>query len=136
MMRLTPYLHFDGNCREALSFYQGCLGGTVEAQTVGESLMAEDLPAEMHDRVLHATLVSGEITIMASDMSTPEQLIRSGAITFSINSDDLAATRAVFDKLAVGANVTNQLQEEFFGTYGDLTDRFGISWVFEVSKAE
>ena len=73
---------------------------------------------------------------MASDMSTPEQLIRSGAITLSVSSDDLAATRAAFDKLAVGANVTNQRKEEFFGIYGDLTDKYGVSWMFAVGNAQ
>ena len=51
-MKLNPYLHFDGNCREALSFYQECLGGAAEFQTVGQSPLAEGLPAETHDRVL------------------------------------------------------------------------------------
>ena len=28
-MNLMPYLLFDGNCAEAMAFYQGCLGGEL-----------------------------------------------------------------------------------------------------------
>jgi PhnB protein len=136
MMRVTPYLHLDGNCREVLRFYQECFGGQLEMQVLGESPMAEHMPTELHERILHAQLVAGEFTLMASDFSTPEQLVRSGIVALSVISDDLEATRATFEKLAAGATVTNQLKEEFFGTYGDLTDRYGFSWMFQVNLAQ
>jgi PhnB protein len=132
MARLSPYLHFDGNCREAMDFYRDCLGGELWVQTVGETPMAQGMPVETHDRILHAELTAGDVKIMASDMSAPEQLVRSGSVTLCYNGADLAATRAIFDKLSAGANVTNPLKEEFFGTYGDLTDKYGISWMFQV----
>ena len=30
-MKLNPYLHFNGNCREAMEFYAEVLGGKVLA---------------------------------------------------------------------------------------------------------
>lgn len=36
-----------------------------------------------------------------------------------------------FKNLAVGAHVTTDLRSEFFGTYGDLQDKFGISWMLQ-----
>ena len=29
MTTLTPYLLFDGNCRQAMEFYRSCLGGEL-----------------------------------------------------------------------------------------------------------
>lgn len=29
--RINPYLNFNGNCREAMTFYRDCLGGRVDA---------------------------------------------------------------------------------------------------------
>ncbi len=136
MARLTPYIRFNGNCREAMTFYRDCLGGELEIQTVGESPMAAGMPAETHDRVLHAVLVADGITIMASDMGGSEHAVQRGAFTLCVNSDDLAQTRTFFDKLSVGANVTNPLKEEYFGTYGDLTDQYGISWMFQVDNGQ
>ncbi len=28
-MKLNPYLMFSGNCKEALTFYAGCLSGEI-----------------------------------------------------------------------------------------------------------
>lgn len=117
-----------------MTFYRDCLSGALEIQTVGESPMAAAMPAETHDRVLHAVLVADGITVMASGMGGSGHAGQGGAITLCVNSDDLAQTRSFFDNLSVGANVTNPLKEEYFGTYGDLTDRYGISWMFQVDN--
>lgn len=37
MKEITPYLNFGGNCREAMTFYQRCLGGELTVGTFGES---------------------------------------------------------------------------------------------------
>jgi PhnB protein len=47
MAQLIPYLTFDGNCREAMTFYKDCIGGELELQTVGGSPMAASMPPEM-----------------------------------------------------------------------------------------
>ena len=47
MTRLNPYLRFnDGKCKEAMNFYKAIFGGTVEMMTIGESPMAQEMPAE------------------------------------------------------------------------------------------
>jgi len=33
---LNPYLMFDGNCREALEFYQAIFGGELNVMTYGD----------------------------------------------------------------------------------------------------
>jgi len=37
MMNLTPFLLFDGNCAEAMTFYQFCLGGELPITRVGDT---------------------------------------------------------------------------------------------------
>jgi PhnB protein len=37
MTQINSYLTFNGNCQEAMIFYQKCLGGELTFQTVGES---------------------------------------------------------------------------------------------------
>ena len=57
MSKLTPYLGFDGNCTEAMRFYEAALGGKIETTlTFGESPMAEQCPAEHRHRVMHSAL--------------------------------------------------------------------------------
>ena len=131
MARLNPYLQFDGNCREAMSFYRECLGGDLSIQTFGEAPMGEGTPDEMRDRILHAMLAGGGMVLMASDMVGDHAPSHGGPVTLCLNSEDREEIEAYYAKLAAGATVTQPLMETFFGLYGALTDRYGINWMFQ-----
>ncbi len=66
-MKLTPYLLFDGNCAEAMTFYKVCLGGELTITTLGDSPMKGQFPTEQHKKVVNSRLTSGAIDISASD---------------------------------------------------------------------
>jgi uncharacterized glyoxalase superfamily protein PhnB len=70
MTQLSPYLHFDGTCREAMTFYQSVFGGELRLMTVGESPLAARMPAKLHARILHANLKADALTILASGRGT------------------------------------------------------------------
>ena len=56
-MQLTTYLNFNGNCKTAFDFYAATLGGKIKLMmTMGESPMGDNVPAEMKDKIMHATL--------------------------------------------------------------------------------
>lgn len=130
MAQLTPYIHFSGKCQEAMTFYQQVLGGQLDIQKVGDSPMAEDLPAEAKDSVLHAALTNEHLTIMASDMGDDKQSLP-GGVSLCLYANSKDEIEPLFDKLADGGQVAHPLEEAFFGTYGDLTDKFGVSWMFQ-----
>jgi len=137
MKQLNPYLRFDGNCREAMTFYKNALGGELTLQTIGESPMASQTPADAHKKILHASLNSGGIALMASDMMGPGGVKKGNEISLTVVGSSKEEAEAFFSKLSAGGNVTHPLKEEFFGLYGDLTDKYGISWMFnfETPKA-
>ena len=63
-------MSFENNCREAMNFYKDCLGGKLSMQTVSESPeMAAQMPPQFKDKILHASLIVGDITILASDLN-------------------------------------------------------------------
>jgi len=67
-MQLNPMLTFNGQCKAAFEFYQECFGGTMQTiMTWGESPMAAQIPAEMHDRIIHASLLVGPTSLLGSD---------------------------------------------------------------------
>jgi len=138
MLHCTPFLLFDGNCAEAMKFYQICLGGELTITKTGETPMKELFPKEKWERVINANLKSGDIEISATDwMASPEFEPMQGN-TFAIfvvgNSyDDL---KIVFNKLRDGDN-NKRLQELHdmpFGTYGQFYDKYGIQWIFRGDK--
>jgi len=131
MPQLNPYLLFSGNCREAMTFYKSCLGGELTIQTIGETPMAGQMPPAMQDKIMHSVLAKDGIVLMASDMVGPEGVKNGNAITLAIMGSSKAEIEPVFAKLSAGANVLHPLTEEWFGTFGDLVDKFGIGWMFQ-----
>jgi PhnB protein len=130
-MQLTTYLLLDGTCKEALSFYQTVFGGELTMTTIGDSPMKAAFPVTMHGKIVNARLKSEVVDISASDWLHPtEKPIRGNTVCLYLNSGKPDATKAIFGKLSVGAEVTDPLIEQPFGLYGALNDRFGNRWMF------
>jgi PhnB protein len=129
MAHINPYLHFDGTCREAMTFYKECLGGEVTFMTVGESPMAAQMPPAAHKQVLHATLKAGAVDLMASDMMSSGGVKHGNEVSLSLVCDSKAEIETLFRKLSAGGTVSHALKEEFFGTHGNLVDKYGITWM-------
>ncbi len=134
MANLVPYLRFNGTCAEAMKFYKDCLGGELQIMTVGESPNASQMPKEAQKQVMHSRLKNGSIELMGSDMAGPMGVKAGSTISLSLQSASKAEVENLFAKLSAGGRVTHALKDEFFGTYGDLTDKFGIDWMFNVEK--
>ena len=129
MRSLNVYLTFPGNCEEALNFYKECLDGEIlNLQRFGESPM--ETPDADKQRVMHAEFKADGIYLMASD-SMPDQPTQPGSIIqLSINLDNAAEQKQLFNRLAAGGTVTFPLQETFWGAeFGMLIDKFGIHWM-------
>ncbi len=134
-MQFYPYLNFDGDCQAAFRFYEGVLGGKIEAMTThGDSPIADQVPPSWHDRVLHARLVVGDAVLMASD-SPPEHYEKPGGIYVSLNVEDPAAADRIFYALAENGSVTMPIEKTFWAErFGMLVDRFGIPWMINCSE--
>ena len=135
MITLTPYLLLDGTCEQAMQFYQRCLGGELTLTLVGDSPMKAVFPATLHHKVLNARLVSAHLVLSASDWLRPQQTpVQGNTVCLYLSGGTFADLKALFDKLSEGAEVTDPLKAEPFGTYGALNDKFGIRWMFHAAK--
>ena len=134
MKSLQVYLHFGGECREALDFYKEAIGGEIKSmQTYGEANMAED--ESQKDRVLHSEFQADEIFIMAAD-GMQGQTVKSGNnISLNISVDNEERQTEIFNKLSKGGKVTMPLEDTFWGArFGMLRDKFGINWMLNCEK--
>ncbi|TGE27326.1 VOC family protein [Hymenobacter metallicola] len=129
MHPLTPYLTFNGTCREAMTFYQRCLGGDLQIQNVAGSPAAEHMPAEYHDGVLHAILTNESLVLMASDTGA-EPVSKGTMVSLSINCRSEEEITRLYQLLGEGGHITMPLADTFWNAkFGMLTDRFGIDWM-------
>ena len=138
MIKLTPFLLFEGNCAEAMAFYQSCLGGELTVTRFGDTPMGELAPPEQMNKVVYSHLESRAIVFSATDWLHPTRTPRKGnTVGMYINSGTYSQLRVVFDKLAVGADpdLLDDLQDMPFGCYGHLADRYGVHWFFRGEKS-
>jgi len=133
-MHFAPYIFFYGRCEEALEFYKTVFAGRYEAMRIGGSPLAEQMPADWADKIMHATFTARGITFMASDGSPGKSIDpEAGNITLSLSTADLAEGTRLFNALADGGTVSMQLEKTFWGaTFGQLVDRFGIEWMLNL----
>lgn len=131
MTTLTPYLLFEGNCRQAMEFYRSCLGGDLLVTTVQDSPAKDRMPASQHEKVLNARLRGSNVDISASDWLRPDRTpVRGNTACLYLSGGTFEELKDLFDKLAYGGKVTDPLSQQFFGTYGALNDKFGVRWMF------
>ena len=140
MLKTMPFLLFDGNCAEAMTFYHECLGGELTITKLKDSPMKDTMPQDKWERTINAHLKSGDIEISATDwMAAPQYIPKYGDI-FAIfvlggSYDEL---REVFDKLSKGHKDDRfmDLHQLPIGTYGQFFDKYGYHWIFKGDKAE
>jgi PhnB protein len=127
-MAFRPYLFFGGTCRDAFTRYGEIFGGEVTILTM------KDVPGEpppgQEDVVIHAALKVGEELLMASDDPVADPFGPVQGMRVSYDAADADDAKRVFDALAEGGAVDQELQPTFFSVaFGMCTDRFGTPWM-------
>lgn len=135
-MLVNPYLMFNGNCAEALKFYETALGAKIEfSMPFAGSPAADTVPADFGNKILHATILVGDTKVMASD-APPGHYQQPQGISVSLSLDDPAKGEAIFNALSENGQVQMPYQPTFWAAgFGMCTDRFGIPWMVNVEQA-
>lgn len=131
-VRLNPYIHLDGEAREALEFYQGIFGGEVTLSTYGE-FGSPDAP--FADKIMHGMLEGdGRFALMISDVPPGMDYEPGGNIAISLSGDDADALRGYWEGLSAGASVAVPLEKQMWGDeFGQCRDRFGVAWMVNIA---
>lgn len=134
MAQAIPYLAFNGDCAEAMRFYERVLGlgAKLEMMMSGADLpMAAQIPREHAHRILHARLRFDDGSYLyAGDAPLHVPYDGMKGLTITMNYPSTARGEAVFDALADGGTVIMPFQPAFWAkSAGMLTDKFGTPWV-------
>ncbi|HEY8022470.1 MAG TPA: VOC family protein [Thermoanaerobaculia bacterium] len=137
MPQLDTYLVFDGNCAEAMRFYERTLGGKLETlMTHAESPVAAQTPPGSADRIMHARLVLDGRVLMASDAMAGPSYEGMKGFSLALVYPTVAEAKKVFDALAEGGEVRMPLEKTFWAeSFGMLVDRFGTPWMVNGGRA-
>jgi PhnB protein len=126
------YLAFNGNCAEAMRFYERALDGKLETIIRNaDSPWASQTPPEHSQRIMHARLaLDGNGILYGGDCppGMPYEGIK--GVSLTLNYDTVEQAQHVFGALAEGGTVTMAMQPAFWAkAWGMLVDRFGTPWI-------
>jgi PhnB protein len=131
MPSAIPYLAYDGNCAEAMRFYERALDGKIEMMlSCADSPMAAQVPKELAQRIMHARLAlpDGGMLYAGDCMGQPYQGIHGASI--ALNYETVAEAKRIFERLADGGTVTMAMAPTFWAkSFGMVTDKFGAHWL-------
>ena len=135
MTQISAYLNFNGNCREAMTFYKNCLGGELSLQTVEGSPMEAGCPSGVKHQVLHSSLTKNGLILMGSDMVSPEGLKMGNNISLSLNCSSKEEITRFFKALSNGGKIIEPLRVQFWGAmFAVLKDKMGITWMLNYNR--
>jgi len=130
MLQLDNYLFFDGNCADAMRFYERTLGGKLQLMTHGDSPMAAQTPPGSANRIMHARLELDGRLLMASDSMVGQPYEGMKGFSLSLIYPTVAEAQRIFAALADGGQVTMPIAKTFWAeAFGMLVDRFGTPWM-------
>ncbi len=132
MTQAIAYLGFNGNCADAMRFYEQALSGKIEVLMSGaDSPIATQMPKEFAHRILHARLaLPGGGTLYAGDCPghMPYEGIK--GVSIALDYDTTAEAERVFAALGDAGQVTMPMQSAFWAKrFGMLVDKFGTPWI-------
>ena len=135
MKASIPYLNFDGNCKEAITFYHDCLGGELMLSTFGESGM--EVPPESKDRIVHARITDrGTVILMASDTMVGTPYVQSNNIWISLPCDSDEEVDGLYKALSAGGKEVMAPHDSFWNArFAMFSDKFGFDWMLNHEKA-
>ncbi|WP_114751175.1 VOC family protein [Pleomorphovibrio marinus] len=129
LIHLVPYLRFDGNCEEALTFYSHIFNGTINIEQ-RYKVLGNQVSDSYHSKILHAQFEFAEARFFACDVFPDRKTQPSGTnVSLSLLLEDTEHASHVFNSLSEDGTVQMPFEKQFWGDWhGGLKDKFGIDW--------
>ncbi len=131
LLQPVPYLNFNGNCAEAMHFYEQVFDAKIVMMlATKDTPFADQLPADFADKILNARLdLAGGGILYAGDCPPhiPYEGIKGVNLTFTL--DTVAEAKDIYDKLVDGGEISMPFGPTFWAEgFGMITDKFGVTW--------
>jgi PhnB protein len=139
-MKLELFINFDGNCREAVTFYAKVFKSEVNnMMTYGQTPPDPNYPIRESDKdkVCYAGVPIGDMVVMFCDMPAGSPVVVGNNISPTVSMDDKDEVKGIFDELKEGGEVFMELQRTFFSElFGMVKDKYGVIWqiLFYIQK--
>jgi PhnB protein len=137
-MPVIPYIHFSGDCAEAMTFYATVLGAPPPVMMRYRDTPDPDPTMKDSDLVMHCEIQTAGGALMASDFPPGMTGERQQGMSVMYGVASAAEGRRVFDQLSSGGGSTiMDYGPTFWSTgFGMVKDRFGTHWMIAAPGPE
>ena len=131
-MKIIPYLQFNGNCAQAVAFYEKVFGVKAKFAYYKDAPPCDEYQpvAGTENLVMHAFFKLGGDTVMFCDMPPQSPVKVGNNLAVSVSLDSVESVTSIFEALKDGGKVSIAPQKTFWSKYfATLEDKFGICWL-------
>jgi len=137
MRTINPWINFNGNAEEALTFYRSVFGGEFTKIIRFKDLASDEfqVPEKEANKIMTIVLPLGKHNVLIAN-DVPEFM---GPVNESENRSKIAVAAEsreeadkIFTGLSAGGAVEGPIGDSPWGTYaGMFRDKYGIEWIVE-----
>ncbi|PLX31324.1 MAG: hypothetical protein C0604_07505 [Clostridiales bacterium] len=137
VMRMVPYIRLNGNCEEALNYYKRLLDGeTTYIMRYGEAPGGMWNVEGSENKILHASLLAGEVVLYLSDILEDMDLTEGETVSLTLELEPEERMESIYEELAKDGRVVVPMQDTFWNArHATVTDKFGVTWIINQDKA-
>ena len=137
MITINPWINFNGNAEEALTFYKSVFGGEFAKIIRFKDLASPEFPVseKEENKIMLITLPIGKSNmLMANDV--PEIMGKvnenENRSKISVSTESKEEADKIFNGLSAGGAVEGPMGDGPWGSYaGMFRDKYGIEWIIE-----
>ena len=124
MVKINPWINFNGNAQQAFDFYKSVFGGDVR-KVLNEK-----------DEVMFISLPIGKDNMLIAN-NVPEGMgevnENENRSKIAVSTESKAEAEKIFNGLSSGGNVEVPMSDGMGSYMGMFRDKYGIEWIIEFS---
>ena len=131
-MKITPNLHYNGDCHEALQLYEKAFNGEITVllffkDADPSDFVTKGLTEQQLNYVYHSEMMIGGQRFMFSD--SLKEFNQGQSVSIVIIFDTSAEVRQAYEVMKEGAQILQPFVETTYSSgFVSLVDKFGIRW--------
>jgi PhnB protein len=140
MTTTNPWINFNGNAEEALTFYKSVFGGEFAKVVRFKDLATPEYtpPEKEENKIMTIVLPIGNGNMLVAN-DVPEVMgkvnERENRSKVLVSTESKEEADRLFSGLSAGGEVEGLMGDSPWGTYaGMFRDKYGIEWIIQFSK--
>ena len=128
MIKINPWINFNGNAEEAFDFYKSVFGGDVRKvlhDKDGNKMMFITLPIGKDNMLIANNVPEGMGQVNENENRSK----------IHIGADSKEEAGKIFNELSVGGQVEVPIDDNASEIFAMFRDKYGIEWVLEFNPS-